>query len=118
MFKSIEGLDSESNEEFASLLNDWYTQKDELANSTTDFESSLEAILGRKIISKTKLLSIDVDELEKDGYDKIQLTDSSFVFIKVDSISHTIIDSNTSYKYEVRLVYDNDSIINYECIDD
>lgn len=113
LFKSIEGLDSESNEEFASLLNDWYTQKDELANSTTDFESSLEAILGRKIISKTKLLSIDVDELEKDGYDKIQLTDSSFVFIKVDSISHTIIDSNTSYKYEVRLVYDNDSIINY-----
>ncbi len=113
LFESIEGLDIESNKEFASLLNDWYTQKDELANSTTDFESSLEAILGSKIISRTKLSSIDVDELEKDGYDKIQLTDSSFVFIKVDSISHTIIDSNTSYKYEVRLVYDNDSIVNY-----
>ena len=110
LMDSLKELESESDEAFTSLLNDWYAQKDNSVNPNDDFEKSFEAILGRKIISRTKLLSIDDNELEKEGYDRVQLTDGSFVFVKVDSVSRSIIDGGTLIKYEERFVNDNDSI--------
>ena len=110
LIDDINVLDIEADKAFASLLDDWYSKKDSLEDSNADFESSFETILGGKVISRTKLSSIDDTELEKEGYEKYQLTDNSFVFIKVDSISRSIIDGNTLYKYEERFVNDSDSI--------
>lgn len=107
---SVNVLNVEADAAFASLLDDWYAQKDNSANSDNDIESSINALLGQKIISRTKLMSIDVAELEHDGYEKIQFTDSSFVFVRVDSVSRSIIDGNTLIKYEERFDFDNDSI--------
>ena len=91
------------NNDFENLVNQFIYPYDEPVIVDGDFNYSISTFGGISKFEKQYVETIDEEQLLNEGYEKITLTDNSFIFCLQTQDSQIIIDTRDRIRYELRI---------------